>query len=311
MSAAQSHKSVKRFDAHSSAADVEAALHEHGVAVIENLVQGEDLARLQAELGAWFDASPLGEGEFFGQRTMRFGAVFAKAQATHALAIHPLVLGVMQTHLRGPDPKAPRCDEIEISATQAIGIGPGEGDQFLHRDEALWPFVHDDFPVMANAMWMIDDFTVENGGTRVIPKSHTWPLDREPQPGQTMRVSGPAGSVLLWTGRLLHAGGKNETEKMRRGLVLSYKLGWLAPQEKLLLTHPPEMVRSFPPELQRLIGYQLHKPNLGWIEGRDPIEWLKGEIGEVAATRDNFTPELEALLADVRERPEAYAGHFG
>jgi ectoine hydroxylase-related dioxygenase (phytanoyl-CoA dioxygenase family) len=309
MSASKNTTQVKRFGAQSSVEDVVDTLREDGCAIIERLVEGEDLATLKGEIGAWFDASPAGEGQFFGQRTRRFSGVFAKAQSTHQLAIHALVLGAMRTHLRGSDPASPHCDCVDLSATQAIGIGPGEGAQFLHRDQALWPFAHD-FEVMSNAMWMIDDFTEQNGATRVIPKSHLWADDREPQVGDTVQATGPAGSVLLWTGRLLHAGGKNNTDHMRRGLVLSYKLGWLAPQEKLLLSHPPEKARGFPAELQSLIGYEIHRPNLGWIEGRPPREWLEGKVGDVAPTLDNLTPELEELLAHVRAHPEQFEAYF-
>lgn len=309
MSASTNSNAIKRFTAKAKAPAVLAELEANGAVIIERVVQGEALAELRGEMGAWFDAAPDGEGQFFGQQTKRFSGVFAKAPSTQALAIHPLVMSVMRAHLRGPDPAKPRCDDIELSATQAIGIGAGEVAQFLHRDEELWPFAHD-FPVMANAMWMIDDFTEKNGATRVIPKSHLWPTDREPEVGQTVRAEAPAGSVLLWTGKALHAGGQNRTLEMRRGLVLSYKLGWLAPQEKLLLSHPPEFARHVADDLKILLGYAVQKPNLGWVEGRDPRDWLNGEFTNLAATRDNLTPELEAMLAHVRDNPEQFEAYF-
>ncbi|HVK82262.1 MAG TPA: phytanoyl-CoA dioxygenase family protein [Verrucomicrobiae bacterium] len=309
MSASSTSHAIKRFSVDADPSDVLAELDSTGAAIVERVVQGEALAQLKGEMGAWFDATPQGEGQFFGKLTRRFSGVFAKAPSTQALAIHPLVLAVMRAHLRGPDPSKPHCDDIELSATQAIGIGAGEGAQYLHRDEALWPFAHD-FPVMANAMWMIDDFTEDNGATRLIPKSHLWPEDREPEVGDTVRAEGPAGSVLLWTGKTLHAGGENRTQRMRRGLVLSYKVGWLAPQEKLLLSHPPEIARSYSDDLQILLGYAVQRPNLGWIEGRDPRDWLAGEFTNLAATRDNLTPELEQMLAHVRDNQHEFKAYF-
>jgi ectoine hydroxylase-related dioxygenase (phytanoyl-CoA dioxygenase family) len=116
--------------------------------------------------------------------------------------------------------------------------------------------------------------------------------------------------VVLWLGGVLHAGGANRSDRIRKGAVMSYRLGWLAPAEKLLLSTPPEVARTLPERLQRLIGYQLHKPNLGWIEGQDPIRWLRGEVRELAPVEDNLTPAHEALLAAVEADPEPFAGYL-
>jgi hypothetical protein len=49
----------------------------------------------------------------------------------------------------------------------------------------------------------------------------------------------------------------------------------------------------------------MHMPNLGWIEERDPIEWLRGEFKDLAPAEDNLTP-LQAALVQWRltARPE-------
>ena len=284
-------------------------LRREGVLVIEGALAPDALERVRADLEPWFEAAHHGAGQFFGRSTRRFGGLFAKAPATAELALHPLVLGLMEATLRGPDPDSPVCSEIEMNLTQAIGIEPGEGAQFLHRDEELFPFPHA-FEVMTNAMWALDDFTVENGATRLVPGSHLWPRDREPQPGEALAAEGPAGSVVLWLGGVLHGGGANRSDRVRRGAVMSYRLAWLAPTEKLLLSTPPEVARTLPERLQRLIGYQLHKPNLGWVEGQDPIRWLHGEVGQLAPTEDNLTVAHEALLAALNENPDAFAGYI-
>ena len=284
-------------------------LRTHGAVVIEGVVLDDRLKVLQEQLEPWFQKAPCGEGVFFGKATRRFGALVVKAPATIDLAAHPLIVSVMEALLcRQPEIGAV-CNTIELSASQAIGIEPGEPAQFMHRDEELWPFPHD-FEIMANAMWAIGDFTAENGATRIIPGSHEWPLDRFPTPGEAVPAEAKAGSVILWLGSALHGGGANVSGDIRRGVVFSYKLGWLASQEKMLLSIPPHEARKLPEKLQRLIGYQLHKPNLGWIEGRDPIEWLRGQTQAVAAATDNLTPAHEDLLADVAAHPEIYRGYL-
>lgn len=163
---------------------------------------------------------------------------------------------------------------------------------------------------MANAMWMLDDFTEENGATRLIPGSHRWPRDREPLPGEALTAEAPKGSVVLWLGGVLHAGGANRSAAIRRGVVMSYKLAWLTGGERLLLSTPPEVARHLPERLQRLLGYQLHRPNLGWVEGQDPIRWLRGEIGQLAEVHDNLSDQHVALLDAVERDPAAFAGYL-
>lgn len=284
-------------------------LNEQGVLVIEDALAPAPLQGLDDALSPWFEASSHGAGRFFGRQTRRFGGLLAKAPVSAELAMQPLVLGVMEAVLKGPDPAAPVCDAIELNLTQAIGIEPGEGAQFLHRDDELWPFQRS-FEVMANAMWMLDDFTEENGATRLAPGSHRWPRDREPVPGEALSAAAPKGSVALWLGSTLHAGGANRSNAIRRGVVMSYKLGWLTGGERLLLSTPPEVARQLPERVQRLLGYQLHRPNLGWVEGQDPIRWLRGEIGQLAEVHDNLSDHHVALLDAVERDPAAFAGYL-
>src|SRR5262249_49140430 len=161
-------------------------------------------------------------------------------------------------------------------------IEPGEGAQSLHRDDGMFPFPHD-FELMVNVMWPLDDFTDYNGATRIVPNSHVWPRSRFANDEDTVAAEASAGSAVFSLGSPHHGGGANRSTRLRRGLVFSYSLGWLAQAEKLLLSTPPDVARKLPERLQRLIGYQVHRPNLGWIEGRDPIEWLHGRTGLVAA----------------------------
>jgi ectoine hydroxylase-related dioxygenase (phytanoyl-CoA dioxygenase family) len=283
-------------------------LERDGAVIVENVLEPSALRRLKDELNPWFQDALSGEGAFFGRSTRRFSGLFAKSACVADLAANATVLEAIEAILKGP-PEHPSCDAIELNLTQAIAIEPGETPQFLHRDEDLWPFPNT-FEIMANAMWMIDDFTIENGATRLIPGSHRWPRDREPVPGEALSATAPAGSVVLWLGGVLHGGGANASQDTRRGLVISYRLGWLASAEKLLLSTPLEIARKLPERVQRLLGYQVHRPNLGWIEGQDPLKWLKGEIGPLAHTADNLTASHEALLMAVQEHPENFLGYL-
>lgn len=264
-----------------------------GAVIIEGALPVHLVADLEAELSPWFEQTPSCEGLFMGRRTRRFSGVFAKSQLTAAPAIHPVVLETIERCLKGKD--GSRCDAIQLSQTQAIAIDPGQLGQPLHRDDTVFPFARD-FELVVNAMWPLDRFTALNGGTRIVPESQRW--DRTIRPDENAAISAEAdpGSVIVWLGSVMHSGGANRSTAPRRGLVFSYSLGWLAPAEKLLLSTPPDVARTLPERLQRLIGYQVHRPSLGWIEERDPLEWLNGAVGAVAAAQDHFTPDLQQRL---------------
>lgn len=286
---------LPRITRRTPVAEAVALLRSFGALIVEDAAAGLPLERAVAELEPWFDRAFTGTGPFFGRRTKRFSGVFAKAPATAHLAGDPFVLAVADAVLKGADPYAPRCEAIQLNMTQAIGIDPGECAQVLHRDEVMFPFAHD-YEVMVNAMWTLDDFTAENGATRIVPKSQAWPRTRFAEPHEVAVAAAPKGAAILWLGSIIHGGGANKTERMRRGLAFSYTLGWLGQAERLLLSTPPDVARRLPERVQRLIGYQLHKPNLGWIEERDPLEWLHGRTGDLAPAEDNLTPAQETLV---------------
>ena len=289
---------LPRFQEMPDAPALRDALARCGAAVIERAAPRRAVAKVAAELAPWFERTPAGEGVFFGRKTRRFGAVFAKAPSSAPWAIEPTLFSVLDDILCRPggDASEERSDCLQLNLTQAISISPTEEAQLLHRDDSLYPFTPG-FELMANVMWAIDPFTELNGATRVAPGSHLWDRGRTAEPSEVESATMPAGGALIWLGSTVHGGGANRTTRTRTGLTFSYNLAWLAQAEKLMVTIGPDLARTLPPRLQRLIGYQVHRPNLGWIEGRDPMDWLLGDITEVAATRDNFKPEQELALA--------------
>jgi hypothetical protein len=277
-------------------AALESALRETGAAILLDGLAPNALHALDEALAPWFGKAPCGEGAFFGRRTRRFSALFEKAPQSIDLALDPFVLPVAEAIL-GAGTRS--CDCIQLNLTQAIGIGPDEPAQIPHRDDDFFPFPHEN-ELMLNVLWTLDPFTAANGATRIAPGSHRWPRKRPADEAEFVAAEAPAGAVILWLGSALHGGGANGSDALRRGVVMSYSVGWLAPAEKFLLSIPPSTARRLPERLQRLIGYQVHRPNLGWVEGRDPIEWLRGEVGALAAAGDNLTPRQQAAVDALR-----------
>jgi len=116
-----------------------------------------------------------------------------------------------------------------------------------------------------------------------------------------------AGSVLIYLGSLYHSGGQNKTNTSRRGAVISYSLGWLRQAENSYLAYSQEEVSKMPERLQRLLGYFVHSPNLGSVNGRDPIELLSNE-GSSDITFTEFIPEeAQKILRQYKEQNKKVA----
>jgi ectoine hydroxylase-related dioxygenase (phytanoyl-CoA dioxygenase family) len=274
-----------------------------GYCILPNAVPAETIAALEADLAPRFAATPFCEGEFYGERTKRFGRLLLHSPHAQALVRHRLVLDLVDAVL------GPHCDRFNLNLTQAIEIHPGALPQFQHRDHDMWAGPKGRLEYLVNVMWPLTPFTAENGATMIWPGSN-WP---EWMDGSPVAAEAQPGEAILFLGSTLHGGGENRTEQPRRGVVVSYCLGWLKPFELQWLVYPPEVARGFDPELAALVGYQQHRPNLGNVEGRCPSLLLTGgDDGAPVAAKDALLPEqAEALAAHVAEQEAARAGLVG
>lgn len=271
-------------------------LDRDGCIVIENVISPADIQKIKLELMPHFEKTQTCHGDFFGYQTKRLSGLITKSKVCQDISIHPTILAVMDEFLlKG-------CREYQLNLTQAISIGPGEPEQIIHPDDPMFPFVHPGTEAMINCMWAIDDFKIENGATQVIPGSHKWPKDRMPSPDEITQGVMAAGSVLIYFGSLLHGGGANRSSNPRLGIVLSYNLGWLKQAENSFLAVPREYAAKLPVRLQKLLGYFVHMPNLGCVEGQDPIRILKNEEIESIGFEEFLPDEVKPLLEEHRKK---------
>lgn len=240
------------------------ALLDDGYLIMPGLLDPETTGRLCSELDPHFEASSFGDGLFYGAETKRFGAVLKRSHAAQDIALHPAVMGVVERIL------GPWCQCLQLNLTQAIEIHPGAPVQVPHRDQDMWAGPKGAMHYMVNVMWALDDFTAGNGATRLWPKSHLGDPDAMLPEEEAVQAVMSRGSACFFLGSTLHSGGANRSAKPRRGLIVSFCLGWLKPWENQWLAYPPPVAREFPPDLAALVGYRQHLPSLGNYEGQCP-----------------------------------------
>lgn len=269
-------------------------LFSEGYCVVPDLLSRVQVEELDDALVPDFATTPFCKGAFYGERTRRFGRVLARSALSIPLVTHPLVLGVTRRVLE------PWAEHFQLNLTQAIAIHPGEIAQMPHRDQDMWGGPKGKLEYLVNVMWALTPFTRENGATRLWRRSHMHRINRDFCEGdEDVPEFGP-GSALLFLGSTLHAAGANRSRDVRRGLIAGYSLGWLKTYENQFLAYPPQVARTFEPDLRGLIGYRLHRPNLGNYEGCCPSILLENQApGPLAA--------VDALLPGQQEAVEAYA----
>lgn len=276
----------------SAAVDRHAAmLVRDGWCVFGRAVEPAIITRIEADLDGRFAATPLCQGAFYGERTKRFGALLTRSPAIERLAMHPLILAVVEQML------LPWCERIALNLTQAIEIYPGALPQLPHRDQDMWQGPKGGLEYLVNVMWPLTTFTRENGGTRLWSGSH---FDQDvavlPEEDALVPTVAP-GDALIFLGSTLHGGGGNASHLPRRGIIISYCLGWLKPFELQWLVYPPQVARTFRPELAALIGYAQHRPNLGNVEGQCPSLLLADLVPEHLPAIDALRPDQEEAAA--------------
>jgi ectoine hydroxylase-related dioxygenase (phytanoyl-CoA dioxygenase family) len=243
---------------------VVAALDQHGWAVVDNVMSADTISAARADFAEILASTPYGRDDFEGRNTRRVYALFAKTRTLDSSATNPLVLGVLDRVL----------GHYQLSAPTGIEIGPGERAQPLHPDDAIYPLARPHDEIVVNAMWPLCDFTADNGATVVVPGSHRWVNEIPTPQTPTITVEMPAGSLLIYRGSLWHGGGANHTDHARLGVVVHYASSWLRPVENHVLVVPPDRARLLPERLQELLGYNIHPPFTGYVDGRHPRKLL-------------------------------------
>ena len=235
-----------------------------GAVIVESVIPETVLDQTVADFRGPFDEQGLKfTNDFNGYQTRRLSGVLGLSRASAEIIAHPLVMDVADAVLKR------HCTNFRIGSATAIEIMPGEGDQVLHRDDDFYPIRIPGVEFQISAMIALNDFTEENGATRVVPFSQDLrEIESIPERDIVQAVM-PRGSILFYLGAAVHAGGKNKTDTPRTGLITTYSLGWLRQEENMYLTLPREVAESYPDPVRRLIGYQSHGPSLGVYPG-DP-----------------------------------------
>ncbi|MBT5875140.1 MAG: hypothetical protein HOH43_17105 [Candidatus Latescibacteria bacterium] len=197
-------------------------LDQFGYCLLEDLIPREealDLADRCVQMHGESDKKPDISGS--GAYQTLFG-MMNHDDRVWSYASHPKTVAIAR-HFLGP-----HCRVVEACSKPTW---PGAVDQPLHADSAGAFLRVPDTPWMINSIWMLTDFTVENGATGVVPLSHRSRMASPPEyltrdPKRVKPITGRAGSVMMWHGGTFHMARGNTSDTIRVGLNIAYYPPW-------------------------------------------------------------------------------------
>ena len=248
------------------------------------MLSADQVAAIRAALAPHLARDLKGRNDFEGEKTNRVYALMAKSPVFAELAIHPLALAFAEAELG---------ESCLLSALLAINLHPGETVQPWHTDDGGARIPRPRPALGISTFWAIDDTTEANGATEIIPGSHVWddlridgavsPADfgrkgAAPDTGErtdAIRMTMPSGSLGITKGTLWHRGGANRSDRPRLIITPQYCAGWVRQLENMALAVPAEIADKLPERARELIGYSIHPPFMGHVDGRHPGKLLR------------------------------------
>jgi ectoine hydroxylase-related dioxygenase (phytanoyl-CoA dioxygenase family) len=266
-------------------ASIADALLEHGGLIVEDFLSPDVLARFNDELEPFVAEADkkeqtfvnAGYAAFYGPAMRHVLAVAQKSDIfIEEVLCHPIFVGLGDLILKKS------CQNMQLNVAHVLERLPGSKAQVLHRDQIVWPDLGPAHPHrQISSVIALSDFTADMGATLVVPGSHKWDLDRRPEPHEVVAAEMKPGSAVIYLGGTIHAGGSNVTaDRVRRGMHVSYCLGWLRTEENNYLSLSLDRVRKLSPLAQTLLGYAAHDGlsmglgYLGAVDLADPVDLL-------------------------------------
>ncbi len=272
-----------RLEAGAKPPEILAALEEDGAVIVEHFLTDARADGIVGELMPYIEqTAPVGD-DFAGHQTTRTGGLQNKSQGIRELLVDPLLFDAVKAFLE------PHTDKVQLNLSQIIRLLPGQLAQELHRDRFVWSMkMPNTFEPQFNTIFALNEFTAENGATQVVPGSHRWDWDRKPEPDEILQAVMPKGSVVMYSGSVLHSGGENRSDGDRIALNVDYNCAWLRQEENQYMTSPPEIAKHFSKELRDLLGYTMGSYALGYFSSPEFVPGIP----------DTLPPEVAFIDAD-------------
>ncbi len=259
---------------------------DEGFIVFENLISSNEVKEYLNALDPYLKKNIKGRNNFEGLKTNRIYGLLDKSEIFGKMVTNSVVMQFVRDELG---------ESALLSALLAINLMPGETVQPWHTDDG---YVHVEMPHPSfgiSAFWALTDTNKENGATELLPGSHKWDKSKlakyiklddyqsegflghnlsEAPENEKKIIELSAGSLLLTKGTLIHRGGANNSDAPRLVVTPQYCFGWMRQIENMVASVSKESANKLSNEVLELIGYSIHPPFIGYVDGIHPKKLL-------------------------------------
>jgi len=198
-------------------------LERDGYVVLQNVLSADQVNCLVVRLEELWsqEGDQAGEENYIEQNAQRLANLANKGDIFRSIFRHPTILEAVEAVI-GP--------HIRLSMMNARAVPPQSDPRMpFHVDTDDKGKPDEKGYYVCSAIWMLDDFTRQNGATRIVPETHrSNKLPKEglddvyaPHPDE-VSVEGKAGDVFVFNGHCWHTGGANMTDAPRRAILVHY-----------------------------------------------------------------------------------------
>jgi len=271
------------------------SLIRNGGCIIRNILDTPTLAAIEADVRPWILKDQPWTGEFFPPETRRVMGLVEKSKSfTDSIPGNKLyqdVCGELLTswHESWHGQKLMKSEsKPQLNNTIVFSIAPGAKRQELHRDDMN---IHNKLEALASheeykigrdctiGLFVAGKKTTKaNGATRFIPRSHLWATSQPPVEDLARHAELNPGDGFMMLASAYHGGSENATTDQERLIYSCFMTkGYLRQEENQYLANSLTSIKRYTPEMQKIIGYSVSNPFLGWVNLEDPRKLVMTE----------------------------------
>ena len=308
---------VDHFNATSTADEIVTSLIRAGGCIVRGMVHRSDLAQIETDVRPLLDADKPWAGSYFPPETRRAGGLACKSATFLRVIVQNALYQEVCAQLVTSRVKNWYGSEAfentsapQMNSAFAISIGPGAAPQGLHRDDGNY---HNQLPAITVEEYAIgrdtsvilfvagSKVTKQNGTTRFVPGSHLKGSEEAPDEKNVVYAEMDPGDGFIMLASTHHGGSANMTENEERLMygtcmvkgflrqvcsslkkvvrIMSSLRQYYAKEENQYLALPIEKVKKLSKDTQRLLGYGVSDPWTGWVDFKDPVEYILSNEG--------------------------------
>ncbi|PLB50747.1 PhyH-domain-containing protein [Aspergillus steynii IBT 23096] len=277
---------VVELDASAPIEEIANILRRDGGIIIKNFLTPETIDQIHAEAQPYWGKLGVYQGKLFDEADPPLSGFAGKSPTfAHKAINHPTYREVAKALLKEESNvyrDGKRYNTVSypvLAVSEAFNRGSPSTAQQLHRDDMAQHFDHIEGSGESSLLGLLVagvDTTFENGATQVIVGSHKLPEARICGPSDRSLCSTcemSKGDAVFILGSIWHGAGENKTNPPERRIIYSCHMGRgsMRTDENQYLGIDEEVVRSYEPEVQALLGWSVSQPYCGHVGMEDPI----------------------------------------